>query len=227
MQTANVTKTDSQIQQDVLRELKWDTRVEETDVGVEVDRAVVTLTGTVSSYAKRIAAQEAAHRVAGVLDVVNDIKVHPPGSLERTDTEIAQAVRHALEWDVVVPDTQIRTTVSGGWVTLLGEVGTWHEHDTAERAVRNLAGVRGVTNQIKVSLPQVKTETIREEIEQALERRAERHANNIQIEIRDGIVKMTGPVHSWAEREAVIGAARYTPGVVSVEDHLHLQGGGY
>ncbi len=227
MQTANVTKTDSQIQQDVLRELKWDTRVEETDVGVEVDRAVVTLTGTVSSYAKRIAAQEAAHRVAGVLDVVNDIKVHLPGSLERNDTEIAQAVRHALEWDVVVPDTQIRTTVSGGWVTLLGEVGTWHERDIAERAVRNLAGVRGVTNQIKVSLPHVKTETIREEIEQALERRAERHAKNIQIEIRDGIVKMTGPVHSWAEREAVIGAARYTPGVVSVEDHLHLQGGGY
>jgi osmotically-inducible protein OsmY len=227
MQTANVTKTDSQIQQDVLHELKWDTRVEETDVGVEVDRAVVTLTGTVSSYAKRIAAQEAAHRVAGVLDVVNDIKVHPPGSLERTDTEIAQAVRHALEWDVVVPDTQIRTTVSGGWVTLLGEVGTWHEHDTAERAVRNLAGVRGVTNQIKVSLPHVKTETIREEIEQALERRAERHAKNIQIEIRDGIVKMTGPVHSWAEREAVISAARYTPGVVSVEDHLRLEGGGY
>ena len=124
MQAVNVTKTDSQIQQDVLRELKWDTRVEETDVGVEVDRAVVTLTGTVSSYAKRMAAQEAAHRVAGVLDVVNDIQVHLPGSLARTDTEIAQAVRHALEWDVVVPDTQIRSTVSDGWVTLEGDVGT-------------------------------------------------------------------------------------------------------
>jgi osmotically-inducible protein OsmY len=227
MQTVNVTKTDSQIQQDVLRELKWDTRVEETDVGVEVDRAVVTLTGTVSSYAKRMAAQEAAHRVAGVLDVVNDIQVHLPGGLERTDTEIAQAVRHALEWDVVIPDTQIRSTVSDGWVTLEGGVGTWHERDSAERAVRNLAGVRGVNNQIKVNLPYVKTETIRDEIEHALDRRAERHAKNIQIEIREGIVKLTGPVHSWAEREAVIGAARYTPGVVSVEDHLHLEGGGY
>jgi osmotically-inducible protein OsmY len=225
MQTANMTKTDSQIQQDVLRELKWDTRVEETDVGVEVDRSLVTVTGTVSSYAKLMAAQEAAHRVAGVLDVVNDIQVHLPGSLARTDTDIAQAVRHALEWDVVVPDTEIRSTVSDGWVTLDGEVGTWHERDSAERAVRNLAGVRGVNNRIKVNLPYVKTEMIRDEIEEALERRADRHAKNIQIEIRDGVVKLTGPVHSWAEREAVVGAARYTPGVVSVADHLHLEGG--
>jgi hypothetical protein len=186
---------------------------------------LVTLTGTVSSYAKRMAAQEAAHRVAGVLDVVNDIQVHLQGSLARTDTDIAQAVRHALEWDVVVPDTEIRSTVSDGWVTLDGEVGTWHERDSAERAVRNLAGVRGVNNRIKVNLPYVKTETIRDEIEEALERRADRHAKNIQIEIRDGVVKLTGPVHSWAEREAVIGAARYTPGVVSVADHLHLEGG--
>jgi osmotically-inducible protein OsmY len=91
-------KTDAQMQQDVLSELKWDSRVEETDVGVEVESGIVTLTRSVSSYAKRIAAQEAAHRVAGVLDVANDLQVHVPGSFVRTDPEIAQAVRHALEW---------------------------------------------------------------------------------------------------------------------------------
>jgi osmotically-inducible protein OsmY len=216
-------KTDRQVQQDVLRELKWDPRVDETDVVVEVDNGIVTLTGSVGSYAKRMAAQEAAHRVAGVLDVANDIQVHVPGSYARTDTEIAWAVRHALESDVVVPDTLIRSTVSNGWVTLEGEVGAWHERDDAERAIRNLPAVRGVVNRIDVNLPYVKTETIHDEIEQALERRAERHANHIQITVRDGTVELRGPIQSWAEREAVLGAARYTPGVKDVEDHLQFE----
>src|SRR6266542_2713292 len=130
-------KTDSEIQQAVLEELKWDTRVEETDVGVEVDSGVVTLTGTVNSYAKRMAAQEAAHRVGGVLDVANDIQVRVPSMLERTDTEIALAVRRALEWDVQVPDRSIQSTVSDGIVTLEGSVDFWHQREDAERAVRN------------------------------------------------------------------------------------------
>jgi osmotically-inducible protein OsmY len=216
-------KTDKQVKQDVLRELKWDPRVDETDVGVEVDSGIVTLTGSVGSYAKRMAAQEAAHRVGGVLDVANDIQVHVPGSYARTDTEIAQAVRQALEADVVVPDTLIRSTVSNGWVTLEGEVGAWHERDDAERAIRNLPAVRGVVNRIDVNLPYVKTETIQGEIEQALERRAERHARHIQITVKDGTVELRGPIQSWAEREAVLGAARYTPGVKDVEDHLQFE----
>jgi osmotically-inducible protein OsmY len=215
-------KTDAQVQQDVLSELKWDGRVEETDIGVEVDNGIVTLTGSVSSYAKRMAAQEAAHRVSGVLDVANDIQVQVPGGFARTDPEIAQAVRHALEWDVIVPDNQIRSTVAQGWVTLEGEVGTWHERDGAERAIRNLPGVHGVIDKIHVNLPYVKTETIQDEIEQALERRAERHARHISISVRDGEVELTGPVESWAEREAILGAARYTPGVKKVLDHLRF-----
>jgi len=213
-------KTDTQVQQDVLSELKWDGRVEETDVGVEVEKGIVTLTGTVSSYAKRIAAQQAAHRVAGVLDVANDIQVHVPGGAVRIDPEIAQAVRHALEWDVIVPDTQIRSTVAQGWVTLNGEVGAWHERDAAERAIRNLPGVHGVLNELHVNLPYVKAETIHDGIEQALERRAERHSRHIAIDVRDGEVELSGPVESWAEREAILGAARYTPGVKKVTDHL-------
>jgi osmotically-inducible protein OsmY len=215
-------KTDAQVQQDVLSELKWDSRVEETDVGVEVENGIVTLTGGVSSYAKRMAAQEAAHRVSGVLDVANDLQVHVPGGFVRTDSEIAQAVRHALEWDVIVPDIQIRSTVSQGWVTLEGEVSTWHERDAAERAIRNLPGVHGVIDEIHVNLPYVKTETIRDEIEQALDRRAERHARHISVSVRDGEVDLSGPVQSWAERAAILGAARYTPGVKKVQDHLRF-----
>jgi osmotically-inducible protein OsmY len=216
-------KTDVQIQKEVRDELIWDGRVEVTDVGIQVDAGVVGLTGTVSSYPKRLAAQEAAHRVGGVLDVVNDIKVHVPGSLQRTDIEIAQAVRDALEWDVVVPDRQIRSTVSGGWVTLEGVVPAWRDREIVERAVHALAGVVGVTNKIDVNAPYVKTERIQREIEEALERRAERHARHVRVVVRGGTVELSGPVQSWAEREAVLGAARYTHGVKQVEDHLQLQ----
>jgi osmotically-inducible protein OsmY len=129
---ASIRKSDSQIKEDVLRELKWDPRVEETEVGVQVENAVVTLMGTVSGWAKRVAAQEAAHRVYGVRDVANDIVVKMLGSTPVTDTEIAQAVRRTLEWDVFVPDERITSTVSNGWVTLEGRVDVWSQHEAAE-----------------------------------------------------------------------------------------------
>lgn len=217
-------KTDSEIQQDVLRELKWDTRVEETDVGVEVDAGVVTLSGTVSSWGKRHAAAEAAHRVRGVLDVANDVVVKMPGMPGRTDTEVAHAVRNALVWDVFVPDTRIRSTVSDGVVTLDGEVETWTQAEDAERAVRNLTGVRSVMNLISIKPPSlVDGAKVRKSIEAALERQAEREAKRVWFEIDDGVVKVFGNVHSWAEREAVIGAAKGTPGVRRVEDKLRIE----
>jgi osmotically-inducible protein OsmY len=221
---AAMAKSDSEIQQDVLRELSWDPRVEETEVGVEVDRGVVTLTGTVSSWAKREAAQEAAHRVEGVLDVANDIKVKLPGDLVRTDTEIAQAVRRALEWDALVPHERIQSTVSNGWVTLEGNVYTWTQREDAERAVQNLVGVRGVSDTMTVLFTKpVQPERVREAIEDALERRAEREAKRIRVEVTPtGTVTLTGAVRSWAEKRATLAAARFTHGVGSVEDHLEI-----
>ena len=216
-------KTDTQIHHDVLEELKWDSRVDETEVGVEVDRGVVTLTGTVTSWAKRGAAEEAAHRVIGVLDVANDIKVKLPGGPSQSDTEIAQAVRQALEWDVFVPEEKIRSTVSDGWVTLEGTVERWSQREDAARAVRNLMGVRGVVNKIAVTPAKPVTEDVRKAIEQVLERRAEREAKQIRVEVRDGTVTLTGPVHSWAERKSMLAAARFTPGVCAVEDHLRVE----
>jgi osmotically-inducible protein OsmY len=221
--TQGIKKTDTQIHHDVLEELKWDSRVDETEVGVEVDKGVVTLTGTVSSWAKRMAAQEAARRVIGVLDVANNIAVKVPGGLTRTDTEIAQAVRHSLEWDVFVPEKTISSTVSDGWVTLEGTVESWSQRDDAERAVRNLTGVKGVVNRITVKPTQPAMENVRKAIEQALERRAEREAKQIHVDVRDGIVTLTGSVHSWAERKSVVAAARFTPGVRDVEDHLRTE----
>jgi osmotically-inducible protein OsmY len=217
-------KTDSQIQQEVLRELSWDPRVEETEVGVGVDRGVVTLTGTVSSWAKRVAAQDAAHRVAGVLDVANDVQVKLPGNLARTDTEVAQAVRRALEWDALVPHDRVQSTVSDGWVTLEGNVDTWVEREDTQRAVQNLLGVRGVTDKLVVrTVKPVQADRVRAAIEDALERRAEREAKRIRVEVTGaGTVTLTGQVRSWAEKRATLAAARFAPGVRSVEDHLEI-----
>jgi osmotically-inducible protein OsmY len=220
-------KTDAEIQQAVLRELAWDPRVDETDVGVEVDRGIVTLTGTVSTWAKRVAAQEAAHRVVGVLDVANDVVVKIPGDRARTDTDIAQAVRHALEWDTLVPDDRVRSTVSNGWVTLEGEVGSWAEREDAERAVQNLAGVRGVTDRMTVCAPRPpEPDRVRMAIEEALERRADREARRLQVKVTPaGTVKLTGRVRTWADKRATLAAARFTPGVRAVEDHLEINPG--
>ena len=215
--------SDAEIQQAVLRELKWDSRVEETDVGVEVDKGVVTLTGTVDNYAKRVAAADAAHRVAGVLDVANDIQVKLPGWMARTDTEIAQAVRQTLERDVTVPHEQLRSTVSNGKVTLEGRVPFAFQGLEAVRAVRHLVGVRDVIDEIVVAGAPVDPAIVRMEISEALERRAERSAKHIQVTVDDGRVTLTGQVRSWPEKEAVLGAARFTPGVSAVEDRLRIQ----
>ena len=213
-------KGDAQIKQDVLRELGWDTRVEETEVGVIVDEGVVTLTGNVSSYGKKLAAQEAAHRVAGVLDVANEIEVVIPGARTRTDTEIAQAVRNALEWDVLVNDESIRSTVSNGWVRLEGTVASLYEREEVERAVRRLAGVRGVTDEIVVSGPSLNSIEVQKMIEEALERRAERLAHRIEVTVSGGVVNVTGRVRSWAEKRAILGAVSHAPGIRRVNEDL-------
>jgi osmotically-inducible protein OsmY len=217
-------KTDSQIQQDVARELAWDTRVSPTEVGIAVKNGVVTLTGAVSTWAKLRSAEEAAHRVAGVLDVANDLIVNPPGGQLRTDTDIAQAVRTALEWDVTVPDHQIRTTVSQGTVTLEGTVSYWTERADAERAVERLAGVKRVLNQIEVvPTEQVDVSAAHRAVEKALERHAEREAARIDLHAIEGTVNVAGIVQTWQEKEAVLGAVRGTRGVREVEDHLRVQ----
>jgi len=145
-------RSDSDIQREVLRELEWDPHLREAEVGVAVDRGIVTLSGAVTSSEKRQAAQEAAHRVHGVLDVANDIELKPPGS-GRTDADIARAVRDALEWDVCVPNDRIRSTVSSGRVVLEGQVDTGRQREDATKAIRDLAGIVSIVNLIEVGIP--------------------------------------------------------------------------
>jgi len=216
-------KTDEELAQDVLSELLWDTRIAENEVLVSVCHRIVTLTGTVDYFATKLAAAEAAHRVAGVLDVANDLTVLLPSHGERSDSEIALTVRKALEWDARVPDKQIQSTVSSGIVTLRGEVDAASARLDAETAIRNLVGVREVVNQIELRVPTVNPHDIEQAIRSALERRGEREAEQIEVEITGDSVTLTGTVHSAAERRAALGAACGTRGVSNVIDHLHVE----
>ena len=215
-------RSDKQLEQDVAGELRWDSRLAGTDINVTVIDAVVTLTGTVASYAKKTAAQEAAHRVAGVLDVANDIRVEADDLFARTDTEIASAVRNALEWDALVPNELITSTVSDGWVTLEGDVDYWREREDAERTILRLSGVVGVINKITIRRRPLDPEKLREQIEHALERRADREADRLRVDIHDGAVDLHGRVHSWQEKRAVLGSISHAPGVTQVVDHLRI-----
>jgi osmotically-inducible protein OsmY len=216
-------KTDLTIQKHVQQELRWDGRLDAAEIGVAVQDGVVTLAGAVKTFVERKAAQEAAFRVVGVRDVANDIQVKVPGSLTRTDAEIAQAVRAALEWDITVPSDRICSTVTHGVVSLLGTVDDSHQVAAAERAVTNLAGVRDVLSELVVHAPPVAAAIVQAEIEEALERHAERAARRIAVTVRDGTATLTGVVHSWAEKEAVLGAARGTHGVRIVTDHVRVE----
>ncbi len=220
MQTLQLKRTDSEVQQLVLQELKWDPRVDETEVGVQVKDGVVTLTGRIGSYGKKQAAAQSAHRVLGVLDVANDLEVVLPGKGAPGDAEVAKAVREALRWNVFVNEKSITSTVAKGWVTLEGEVADWYQREAAARAVRDLAGVCGVTNLLTAKRPAVEAKTIRSAIESALARQADQEAKSVHIDVKDGVVKLTGAVRSWSEKRAIERAAGFAPGVLRVENQL-------
>jgi osmotically-inducible protein OsmY len=216
-----MTHTDEQIQLDVLEELKWDARVRPNEIGVVVKNGIVTLTGGVDTYTKKWAAEDAAHRVRGVKAVANDIEVRLPNSAERTDPDIAAAVTRTLEWDAFVPIEKLDVTVSKGWITLRGEVEWQYQKEDAERVVRRLSGVRGVTNLITVR-PRVKPspQELKRKIEDALVRSAETDAERITVEVQGEKVILKGTVRSWAERQEAERVAWLAPGVNAVENRI-------
>ena len=221
MAITTAVRSDTQIQADVLAELKWDARVQPNEVGVSVKDGIVTLTGYVDSYTKKWAAEERAHRVAGVKAVANDIQVRLPGSSERTDADLAAAARRALEWNTLVPADRVRITVSSGFVTLEGDVDWQYERDAAERAVRNLVGVKGVSNLIRVK-PNAMPQNIKERIEQALRRIIEEDARSITVEVEGSKVILRGTVRSWAERQEAERTAWSAPGITSVDNRITI-----
>lgn len=220
MATATLNRTDQELQQDVLSELKWDAQIQPNELGVSVKDGVVTLTGWVDSYLKKWSAEDAAHKVAGVKAVANDIEIKL--ATERTDPDIAEAAVHALEWDAFVPSGKVHVTVSKGWVTLKGEVEWQYQKQDAERVVRRLTGVKGVTNLITVK-PKVTPSELKKKIEDALVRNAEIDANKITVEVQAGKAILKGTVRAWAEKEEAERVAWSAPGIVSVENRITIE----
>jgi osmotically-inducible protein OsmY len=219
--TPTVARTDAQIQAEVLAELKWEPRVSPNEIGVIVKDGVVTLTGGVDSYTKRWAAEDAAHRVRGVKAVANDIEVRLSSTAERTDTDLAQAVVRALEWDAFVPVEKLDVTVSKGWVTLKGEVEWQYQKADAERVTRRIQGVKGVSNLIVVK-PRATPDEVKKKIEQALLRSAEIDAKNITVEVDGSKVILKGTVRSWAEKQEAERQAWSAPGITSVDNRITI-----
>ncbi|MDG4793760.1 BON domain-containing protein [Micromonospora sp. WMMD1082] len=219
MTTATAARTDDRIQRDVLDELAWDAQVRETDIGVSVHDGVVTLTGSVDGAAHGWAAVRSAQRVRGVRAVADEIEVRPPGPVDITDGDLAIAASRALEWNSFVPAERLDLTVSDGWLMLRGEVEFGWQRRTAERELRRLRGVRGVTNLVEVRpATRPDTDRIRCDVQRALLRGI--GTERVTVQVRDDTVTLSGVVRSWSEREEAERVAWSAEGVCTVRDEL-------
>ncbi len=214
-------KTDSELKQDVLSELLWDPLVPETKVGVSVNEGVVTLTGHLDAYAEKVATKRAVERVNGVKAVAVELDVIAQGPHQRSDTEIALAAQHALDWNTSVPQDRVKIAVEKGWVTLTGELDWNFQRRAVERIIRPLKGVIGITDDIQLKMQPV-TGNLKERIQDALTRQAMREARRIDVSVDGGVATLQGHVHSWAERTAAEGATWSAPGVTRVVNQITI-----
>jgi osmotically-inducible protein OsmY len=210
---------DSQLQQDVLAEFKWEPSVTAGHIGVTARHGVVTLSGHVDSYAQKHAAETAARRVKGVMGVAEEIEVRLPFDTKRNDEDIAAAAIDRLAWNVSVPKDSVMVKVENGWVTLTGQVDWWYQKDAVERDIRPLAGVVGVSNQTTIK-PRVDTASLSDDITRALHRSWYFTPDNVHVRAEGGKIILTGTVQSPYDRQVAAETAWSAPGATSVQNDI-------
>ena len=212
-------KTDAQLQQDVIAELKWDPSITDTQIGVSVANGVVTLNGHVDSFAQKWDAEKTAQRVSGVKALAVEIQVDLPSSSKRSDADIARSAENVLEWSSNIFNGHIKVMVEGGWVTLTGEVMWEYQRRTAVTLIRYLRGVTGVSNQIHVKA-QASSSSIKADIEAAIKRQAKVDEAAIKVDVNGSEVTLSGKVHSYFERNYMGNSAWRAVGVQKVVNNI-------
>lgn len=212
-------KSDAQLHKDVVDELEFEPSLDAGKIAVAVAEGIVTLSGSVTNYFEKWAAESAVKRVQGVEGVAEELTVNPFPSPERTDTDIAEAARRALDWDAVVSEKHIRIEVERGWVRLEGQLDWHYERQHAHDAVAHLRGVKGVRNLITLK-PLVTSEDVRARIESAFERNANLDASRVRVEVDGSNITLRGHLPTWAERDSATRAAWNVGGVTSVTNQI-------
>ena len=215
-------KTDSQIQKDVMAQLKWEPFLTASEIGVAVKNGVVTLSGIVDTYSKKLGAEKAAKKVSGVKAVAEDIQIGVSPAYNKSDTEIAEAVLNALKWHSAVQEEKIKIKVENGVVTLDGEVEWDFQRTNAKRAVENLTGVRAVYNMIALK-PKITASGIEQKIQASFQRSATIDSGKITADVAGSKVILRGKVRSFAEKDDAENAAWFAPGVTSVENKIEME----
>jgi len=213
-------KTESEIREDVTKELRWDPRIPNPDaIGVAIEDGAVTLTGHVTAYSEKLAAAKAAERVYGVKAVANQLEVRLTD--KRDDSDVAKAIAHILDWNTNIPTSQVRARVENGWVTLEGVVEYPYQRDEVERMVRHVRGVIGLTDDIEVR-PAASAAKVEEQIEEALRRQAQLDARSVRVEVSDHTARVYGHVHTLHEADVIRRAAAAAPGIARVESYVSV-----
>lgn len=217
-----IMKTDVQIQKDVMDELKWQPILNSSEIGVAVKNGIVTLSGMVDSFSKKLSAEKAAKKIIGVKAIAEDIQIGVSPAYRKTDTEIAEAVLNALKWHSVVPEDKIKLKVEDGIVTLEGELEWEYQRTNAKTAIQDLTGVRSVVNLITVK-PKLNSVELERKITEAFRRNATFDASKINVSTVGNKVTLSGRVRSFIESEDAADVAWAAPGVFEVDNNLTIE----
>ncbi len=212
---------DLKLKRHIEEQLNLDPMIDEASIGVSVSDAVVTLHGDVHSYSERYAVEEVVMRIRGVRALVNELEVKLPTDSQRRDEDIARTAASVLLWHAAIPEDRIQVGVSSGWLTLRGEVDWHYQRVAAERALRDLMGVRGVSNQITVTNKALKGE-IRERIHEALKRNAIINAQGVRVAVEGDKAVLSGTVQTLEKRMEAERAAWNVPGIAQVDNKIRV-----